>query len=126
EAHDVPGTGGAGADGQEGQAAALFRGSIRQARLAHAGRAAARRSGLLGLLEVDRRVGVVIAANFIAVAARMSLVTFLGIYFVRVAGISLATVGAAFLLESVLRGLAAPLFGAWSDRIGRRPLLLAA
>jgi len=56
----------------------------------------------------------------------MSLVTFLGIYFVRVAGIGLATVGAAFLLESVLRGLAAPLFGAWSDRIGRRPLLLAA
>jgi predicted MFS family arabinose efflux permease len=80
----------------------------------------------LGLLEVDKRIRVVVAANFIAVAARMSLVTFLGIYFVRVAGIALATVGAAFLLESVLRGLAAPLFGALSDRVGRRPLLLAA
>src|SRR5688572_30525782 len=55
----------------------------------------------------------------------MSLVTFLGIYFVRKAGIDLATVGVAFLFEHVLRGLAAPLFGAWSDRIGRRALLIA-
>jgi MFS family permease len=56
----------------------------------------------------------------------MSLVTFLGIYFVREAGIALATVGVAFLCENVLRGLAAPMFGALSDRIGRRPLLIAA
>jgi MFS family permease len=67
----------------------------------------------------------VVAANFIAVAARMSLVTFLGIYFVRKAGIDLATVGVAFLCEHLLRGLAAPLFGAWSDRVGRRALLIA-
>jgi len=60
----------------------------------------------------------------VAVAARMSLVTFLGIYFVRVAGIGIATVGAAFLCENLLRGVAAPLFGALSDRIGRRPLLI--
>jgi len=78
----------------------------------------------LGLL--DRRIKVVLAANFITVAARMSLVTFLGIYFVREAGISLATVGLAFLVENLLRGLAAPFFGALSDRVGRRPLLLAA
>ena len=64
------------------------------------------------------------AANFVAVAARMSLVTFLGIYFVRQAGIELATVGAAFLCENLLRGLAAPVFGALSDRMGRRPLLI--
>ena len=54
----------------------------------------------------------------------MSLVTFLGIYFVREAGIAIATVGAAFFCENLLRGLAAPLAGAWSDRIGRRPLLI--
>ena len=42
----------------------------------------------------------------------MSLVTFLGIYFVREAGIDLATVGVAFLCENLLRGLAAPFFGA--------------
>ena len=80
----------------------------------------------MGFLELDRRIRVVVTANFVAVAARMSVVTFLGIYFVRVAGISLATVGIAFLLESLLRGAAAPMFGALSDRVGRRALLLAA
>ena len=67
-----------------------------------------------------------VAANFLVVAARMSLVTFLGIYFVRVAGIELALVGAAFLLENLLRGALAPLFGALSDRVGRRVLLIPA
>jgi MFS family permease len=56
----------------------------------------------------------------------MSLVTFLGIWFVREAGIALATVGLAFLCENLLRGLLAPVFGALSDRYGRRPLLLGA
>jgi len=56
----------------------------------------------------------------------MSLVTFLGIYFVREARIELATVGLAFLCENLLRGVLAPMFGALSDRVGRRPLLLAA
>ena len=76
-------------------------------------------------LQFDRRIAVVVGANFLAVAARMSLVTFLGIYFVRHAGISLATVGVAFLCESAMRGLAAPMFGALSDRVGRRTLLVA-
>ncbi|HEY6822074.1 MAG TPA: MFS transporter [Burkholderiales bacterium] len=76
-------------------------------------------------MKADQRIRVVVAANFIAVAARMSLVTFLGIYFVHVAGISLATVGSAFLVESLLRGTLAPLFGALSDKVGRRTLLLA-
>ena len=65
------------------------------------------------------------AASFIAVAARMSLVQFLGIYFVHRAGIDVTTVGLAFLCENVARGLAAPAFGALSDRVGRRPLLIA-
>src|SRR3954462_3676832 len=54
----------------------------------------------------------------------MSLVSFLGIYFVREAHIDLSTVGLAFLSENLARGFAAPAFGALSDRIGRRPLLL--
>lgn len=75
---------------------------------------------------LSREIRIVVAANFLAVAARMSLVTFLGIYFVRKAGIDLGTVGLAFLVESLLRGVAAPMFGALSDRIGRRALLIAA
>ena len=54
----------------------------------------------------------------------MSLVTFLGIWFVREAHIPLATVGLAFLCEFLLRGAVAPMFGALSDRIGRRALLV--
>ena len=73
---------------------------------------------------MKKKIFIVVAANFVAVAARMSLVTFLGIYFVHKAGIALATVGAAFLCENLLRGLAAPVFGALSDRVGRRPLLI--
>ena len=67
-----------------------------------------------------------VAANFLAIAARMSLVQFLGIYFVHRAGIEVTMVGAAFLAESMARGLLAPFFGALSDRIGRRALLLGA
>src|SRR5690348_16843700 len=55
----------------------------------------------------------------------MSLVQFLSIYFVHRAGIDVTTVGLAFLCENLARGLAAPLFGALSDRVGRRPLLIA-
>ena len=69
---------------------------------------------------------MVVSANFLAVAARMSLVQFLGIYVVHRAGIDVTLVGLAFLCESLARGLLAPLFGALSDRVGRRALLLAA
>ena len=66
-----------------------------------------------------------IAASFVAVAARMSLVQFLGIYFVHRAGLDVATVGIGFLCESVMRGVLAPMFGALSDRFGRRVPLIA-
>ncbi|HEY3077628.1 MAG TPA: MFS transporter, partial [Burkholderiales bacterium] len=56
----------------------------------------------------------------------MSLVQFLGIYFVHRAGIDITVVGLAFLCESLARGLLAPVFGALSDRLGRRVLLIAA
>ena len=68
---------------------------------------------------------MVIAASFVAVAARMSLMQFLGIYFVHRAGIDVTTVGVAFLCESVMRGVLAPVFGALSDRFGRRVPLIA-
>ena len=67
---------------------------------------------MFGMPELPRAAKVVVAGNFLSVAARMSLVTFLGIYFVRDAGIALPTVGLAYLCESLLRGLLAPMYGA--------------
>src|SRR6185295_16911041 len=122
--HGLSRPGRADAPRPEGQAPAVLGRPVRQARFAHHRRAAARRARLLGFL--GKEITVVLAANFIAVAARMSLVTFLGIYFVREARIAFATVGVAFLCENLLRGLLAPMFGALSDRVGRRPLLLGA
>lgn len=78
-----------------------------------------------GLAGVDRRVYVVTAMTLLSVAARMSVYTFLGIYFTREIGLSLAMVGAAYLIENVLRGLVAPLAGTMSDRIGRAPVIAA-
>src|SRR5437016_8880561 len=79
-----------------------------------------------GLLGLDRRIAVVVGANFLAIAARMSLVQFLGIYFSHRVGLDVALIGFGFLCESLARGLLAPMFGALSDRIGRRVLLLTA
>jgi MFS family permease len=66
----------------------------------------------------------VVGANFLAIAARMSLVQFLGIYYAHRVGLDIALIGLGFLCESLARGLLAPMFGALSDRIGRRALLL--
>ena len=81
------------------------------------------REGLRGL---DRRVWLVVTMTLVSVGARMSLYTFLGIYFTREVGIPLALVGAAYLVENLVRGLVSPLAGALSDRVGRKPVLVGA
>ena len=78
-----------------------------------------------GLRGVDRRVYLVVTMTLLSVASRMSVYTFLGIYFTREVGLPLALVGAAYLLENVPRGLVAPLAGAWSDRVGRTRIIAA-
>lgn len=79
-----------------------------------------------GLAGIDRRAYVVVSVTLLAVGARMSLYTFLGIHFTRDLGFSLTLVGFAYLAENIARGLVAPVGGALSDRWGRRPVLLAA
>jgi predicted MFS family arabinose efflux permease len=76
-------------------------------------------------MALDPRIRIVVAGNFIAVAARMSLVTYLGIYYVHKLGIAVALVGTALLIENLTRGLLAPFGGALGDRYGRRAPLIA-
>lgn len=77
-----------------------------------------------GLSALDGRARRVVLGSFLFVAARMSVMTFLGVYLHEARGIDLALVGVAFLVENVCRGLAGPFAGALSDRIGRKPVLL--
>lgn len=77
-----------------------------------------------GLAGIDRRAYIVVTITMLSVASRMSVYTFLGIYLTREVGFSLTLVGIAFLAENILRGAVAPIAGAFSDRIGRRPVII--
>lgn len=79
------------------------------------------RAALTGL---DPRVPWVSGAFFLFIAARLSVLTFVTIFYVREVGLDTAAVGLAFLLENVMRALAAPIAGTLSDRVGRVPLLV--
>lgn len=78
-----------------------------------------------GTRGLDRRVWLVVSMTLVSVAARMSLYTFLGIYFTREMAIPLALVGAAYLVENLVRGVVSPVAGALSDRLGRKTVLVA-
>ena len=77
-----------------------------------------------GLSALDGRARRVVAGTFLFVAARMGVMTFLGVYLVQDLGIPLSVVGLAFLAENLARGLIAPFAGALSDRVGRKPVIL--
>lgn len=79
-----------------------------------------------GLVGIDRRAYLVVTVTLLAVAARMSVYTFLGIYFTRELGFSLQLVGIGLLLENVMRGVIGPIAGALSDRVGRRVVIMGA
>lgn len=79
-----------------------------------------------GLAGVDRAVAVMASCSFLFIAARLGALTFLGIWFVKERGITATDVGAALLVENLLRALAGPVAGAASDRFGRRPLIVIA
>lgn len=78
-----------------------------------------------GARGLDPRVRVVVAGSFLTLAARMSLMTFLGIVLSQERGIPLPLVGLGFLVENAARGVFALPLGALTDRVGRRPVLLA-
>ena len=74
---------------------------------------------------IDRRVLWVMLCNLLFIGARLAVLTFLSIYFVRIQGLPAALVGVAFLVENIARALVAPIAGSISDRVGRVPLLVA-
>jgi MFS family permease len=74
---------------------------------------------------LDRRVLWIMLCNLLFLGARLAVLTFLSIYFVRTQGLPAALVGVAFLVENIARALAAPIAGSISDRVGRLPLLVA-
>lgn len=78
-----------------------------------------------GVRGLDPRVRVVVTGSFLLIAARMSLMTFLGIVLSQQRGIPLHLVGVGFLVENVTRGVFALPLGALTDRVGRRPVLIA-
>ena len=74
---------------------------------------------------IDPRVLWVMLCNLLFIGARLAVLTFLAIYFVRNQGLPAALVGVAFLIENIARALTAPIAGSISDRFGRLPLLVA-
>lgn len=72
---------------------------------------------------LDRRVYSMSLGSFFSIAARMSVLTFLGVFLVS-RGIDFTLVGAAFLVENVARAAIGPVSGAASDRFGRRRVLV--
>jgi MFS family permease len=74
---------------------------------------------------LDRRVLWIMLCNLLFLGARLAVLTFLSIYFVRHQGLPAAVVGVAFLVENIARAAAAPIAGSISDRVGRLPLLVA-
>ena len=77
-----------------------------------------------GVAALDARARRLVMGTFLFVAARMSVMTFLGVYLVEDLGLGLPLVGFAFLVENLARGFVAPFAGALSDRVGRRPVIL--
>lgn len=77
-----------------------------------------------GLSALDRRAASLIAASFLFVGARMSVLTFLAIYLEKERGIGIGVIGLAILLENVARGVVSLFGGAWSDRVGRKPVIV--
>jgi len=74
---------------------------------------------------LDPQVLWLVFCNLLFLGARLAVLTFLSIYFVRGQGLPAALVGVAFLVESTARAVASPVAGALSDRLGRLPLLVA-
>lgn len=74
--------------------------------------------------DVDRALRPVLAVGLVGSIANASAFPFLGIWAIRELGAPQATLAFSYLIGAVLAGLSGYVGGHWSDRIGRRPLIL--
>jgi predicted MFS family arabinose efflux permease len=75
--------------------------------------------------DVDRALRPVLAVSLVGSIAGSSAYPFMGIWAVKELGAPQGTLAFAYLVGAVLAGLTGYVGGHWSDKIGRRPLILA-
>ena len=74
--------------------------------------------------EVDRALRPVLAVSLAGSIAGSCAFTFIGIWAIKHLHASQLQLGLAFLVAAVLSGLSGYLGGHWSDKVGRRPMIL--
>jgi predicted MFS family arabinose efflux permease len=74
--------------------------------------------------DVDRALRPVLAVSLVGSIAGSSAYPFMGIWAIRELGAPQATLAFSYLVGAVLSGLTGYVGGHWSDRLGRRPLIL--
>jgi len=75
--------------------------------------------------DVDRALRPVLAVSLVGSIAGSSAYPFMGIWAVKELGAAQSTLAFAYLVGAVLAGVTGYVGGHWSDKIGRRPLILA-
>jgi predicted MFS family arabinose efflux permease len=75
--------------------------------------------------DVDRALRPVLAVSLVGSIAGSSAYPFLGIWAIKELGAAQGMLAFAYLIGAALAGLTGYVGGHWSDRIGRRPLILA-
>jgi predicted MFS family arabinose efflux permease len=75
--------------------------------------------------DVDRALRPVLAVSLVGSIAGSSAYPFMGIWAIKELGAPQGTLAFGYLVGAVLAGLTGYVGGHWSDKIGRRPLILA-
>ena len=75
--------------------------------------------------DVDRALRPVLAVSLAGSIAGSSVYTYLGIWAIKSLGAAQSTLGFAYLIGAVLAGVTGYAGGHLSDRVGRRPMILA-
>ncbi|MGN6797160.1 MAG: hypothetical protein ACTHKS_03320, partial [Gaiellaceae bacterium] len=74
--------------------------------------------------DVDRALRPVLAVSLVGSIAGSSAYPFMGIWAIKHLHAPQGTLAFSYLIGAVLAGLTGYLGGHWSDRVGRRPLIL--